>query len=280
MPHLVRWNEELRDFGLVIISAHVQKATSEEIKAKAESLGVNFPVVGSAQVVGGNDFNAIPHCMLFDHTGKCLFRGSPAAVEQRLRSAVGAALIAGTGKSTFSKTAAPLVESLKKGQAPTVVLQKAAGLQKSATGAAADEIRLLVTQLQAGGLERIEQSESLKKENPIEAYDQLKRVITTFKGSSVAAKGDKILQTLKNDKAVQAELKARPSLKTIQKLDRELSARAGGKIDPKGPEFQRTFAVALQQMRQTLQRMKKSWPDAKATQTALALADKYLPAGK
>jgi hypothetical protein len=281
MPHLVRWHEELGDFGLVLVAPHVQRATPEEVKAKAQSLGVHFAVVGSAAVPNGNDIKGIPHCMLFDHTGKCLYRGAPSGLDAKVRSAVGAALVEATGKSSFTKAVTPLVESLKKGQAPAGVLQKAVALQKSNDAATAEEAKLLVGKLSEGGQKQLDEASSVRKDDPLAAYDQLRHLAGTFKGTPVGSQAADMLNELKNDKAVAAELKARPSLESVKKLDAQLGAQAESKkLDPKGADFQKAFAGPLKQMRTTLQQMQKSWPEAKATQEAAGIADKYAVAGK
>lgn len=274
LPNLARWNQELSDFGLVTIGAHAQKGTSEEIQVKARSLGVNFAVVASASVREGNDFSGIPHTMLFDHTGKCLYRGSPGSVEGLLRAAVGKAIVEGTEKVTFTKAMAPLVEALKKGQSPRLVLQKVIPLQKSPDAATADEAKLLTRQLTKGGQRQVEEAESLMKSDVLTAYDQLQRLPLVFKGTAVETKANALLAELKKDKGVMAEVKARPSLDKVKKLDAQLSARAAA-VDPKGADFQKAFAPVLKQLQTTLQQMKSSWPEAKATQEAVAIGEKY-----
>jgi hypothetical protein len=275
MPHLVRWHEQLRDFGLVVVAPHVQNATPEEVRAKALANGVSFTVVASGGVQDGNDFSGIPHCMLFDHTGKCLYRGSPSSVEARLRAAVGAALVERTGKSEFSKALLPLVTALRRGQAPQAVLPKVLPLQQSRDARTAAEAKLLVGQLVEGGRRRVDEAAGLLKDDPVTAYDQVRRVAATFKGTSVADEARKMLTDLEKDKAVMAEVRARPSLEAIKKMGDQLSAAAGKDVDPKGAAFQRAFAPTLRQMRSKLQSMKRSWPEAKATREAAEIAEKY-----
>ena len=65
MPHLVRWNEELGPFGLVVIGAHVQGGTAEEIKAKAQGLGIRFMITDGGGVEDSNA-GGIPHCIVAD----------------------------------------------------------------------------------------------------------------------------------------------------------------------------------------------------------------------
>jgi len=91
MPKLAAWNFEMQSLGLVVIGAHAQNAPPERVQSTALSRGANFTIVERASVKDGRDFRGIPHCMLFDHTGKCLFRGSPMEVEGLLRKAVLAA---------------------------------------------------------------------------------------------------------------------------------------------------------------------------------------------
>jgi hypothetical protein len=273
MPHLVRWQEELSSFGLVIVAPHVQNATEEEIRARARALGVNFSVVSSGRVEKA-ELKAIPHCLLFDHTGECLYQGHPGKVEPWLRSAVGAALVAATGKSDFGRVLKPLADALKKGQPPAAVLQKLLPLQKSSDAQAAKEARLLFEKLTEGGQRQLDEVKELREKDPVAAYHQVQRLTVAFKGTAVAAKAGELLGELKKDKAVVAELRAQPSLEAIRKLDAALS-KAADKTDPKSVEFQRAFAAPLKQMQAALQRMKRSWPDARATAEAVEIAGKY-----
>jgi hypothetical protein len=275
MPHLVRWHEQLGDFGLVVIAPHVQNATNLEVQAKAQSTGITFTVVTSASLQNGGDRFAIPHCMLFDQTGKCLYRGSPSSVEALVRAAVGTALVERTGKSEFSKSLKPLVAALKKGLSPMAVLPRVIALEKSKDARTAEEAKLLAEKLQEGGQQRIDDAARLIKDDPVQAYGQLLRVGRTFKGTPVATKATKMLSDLKKDKTAMAEVRARPSLETMKKLAALLSAKAGKEIDPKGAQFQRTFGTTLKQMQRIFQGMKKSWPESRSTQEAAKIAEKY-----
>jgi hypothetical protein len=265
---------DLNSFGLVVIGAHTQKGTTEEIQATARSRGVTFTVVSSASVKDGQDFNGIPHCMVFDHAGQCIYRGSPEGAEASARKAVGIALVEDVGKSTFSKPLMPLVESLKKGQSPKTILQKVLPLQRSPDANAASEAKQLVTSLSKTGQKQIEAAEVIKKEDPYAAYVSLQKVPLTFKGTPVETKANAVLAELRRNKVVAVELQAHASFDKIKKWDTALSA-AAGKVDPKGPEFQRAFRSTLKQMQTTLQQMKRSWPDSKATREAIEIGEKY-----
>ena len=49
-----------------------------------------------------------------------------------------------------------------------------------------------------------------------------------------------------------------------------------GNADPAKPEFRKANGVQLKQLETKLNQMKKSWPDAKATDEAAKLAEKFL----
>jgi hypothetical protein len=274
MPHLVRWNNELGEFGLLIVGPHVQKATDDAIKAKAQECHVSFSVPKGGSVQGA-DFNAIPHCFLFGHDGKCLHEGHPKDVEAKLRIAVGKALVEKAGLASGAAAGVtPLVDSLKRGQSPTAVLQKALPLQRSTNPDTADQAKKLVAALTEVGQRRVDEAAALAESEPLVAFDRLTRSASVFKGTPVADKANQHLTRLKNNREVMAEAKARPALEGIKKLDTALAPKAA-EIDPKGADFHRAFVVPLRQMRTTLQQMKRNWPDAKATKEAAEIAEKY-----
>ena len=114
LPHVVQLNTELSSFGLIVVGAHSQSATTEEIKAVAHSHGVNFTIMDGTNVEGANDNKGIPHVIVFDHAGKCVYRGLPAGAETAVRQALGKAL-ASKVEGKPSKSVNSLLESLKKG---------------------------------------------------------------------------------------------------------------------------------------------------------------------
>jgi hypothetical protein len=260
----------------VVIGSHVQEGGKEQVQAKATSLGVNYSISIQTHVKDGNDFNGIPHCMLFDHTGKCIYRGSPSEVEKDLVAAVGKAL--GDGIDKPGTSIAPLLEALAKGQqTPANVLQRAVPLLKSPNAQTAQGAAKLVENLTAGARKKVEDADTLKSTDPLEAFGMVEKIPVTFKGTAVATKAADLLTELKKDKAVQAELKARPSLDAVRKLDAALTqtAEQARVTDLKDPKFLKATAPTIDQLKRALQQMNKSYPDAKATQQASVIGEKY-----
>jgi hypothetical protein len=273
MPHLVRWNAELGDFGLVIIAPHVQKATPDEVRQKAKGLGLTFTVTGSGGV-RGHEFGGIPHCVLFDAEGNSAFTGHPTKAEHHVRQAVGAALAAKADPGEPTKAVAALAEALKQGQPPAGVLPKAVALAKSSDPATAAQAKRLVAALTEVAGQRLAEASERAKDDPLAAFDRLTPLARNFKGTPVGTRADDLLTSLRRDPKVMAEVKARPSLEAVKKLDEALAAPAA-KADPKSAEFQRAYAAPLKQLRTQISQMKRSWPDASATKEALAIAERY-----
>jgi thiol-disulfide isomerase/thioredoxin len=275
LPKVSAINSELSPFGLLVVGAHAQKGTPEQIIAVAQSRGVNFPIVQSANVKDGMDFTGIPHCMLFDHTGKCVYRGHPGSVEAKLRAAVANALVDAVGSPAPSGSVGQLLTALKRGTAPVRVLKQALPLVNSTDKETAVAANRLVDVLTASGKKSLEEAESLKETDVVQAYDQASNVAKTFKGTPIGTKATSVVNELKKSPTMMAELKARPMLEAIKKLDAALSARTKEKDDPKSAEFKKANGVQINQLKQRLTQMRKAAADTMALAQANEIGEKY-----
>jgi thiol-disulfide isomerase/thioredoxin len=272
MPGTAALNAELADFGLVVIGAHCQNAPNEEVKSVAAARGANFPITQQTRVNGGSDFQGIPHVMVFDHTGACVLRGSPKEAEHKARLAVGEMLVANANREKFTSQLAPVVADLKKGAAPQTALPRVVAQLGGPKDAAADAKALLAS-LTAVGQKKFDLAQEKAETEPVEAFLLAEKLPTTYKGTPLAKDATALITKLKKDKAVTAELAARPSLVAVQQLDTQLAAKLG--LDKVSPEFQKANAALLSQLKSKVTQMKKSWPDAKATAEAVGIAEKF-----
>jgi thiol-disulfide isomerase/thioredoxin len=95
MPKTAALNTELSEFGLVIIGAHRQGGTADQIAKVAKNNGANFSISnGSSLTTDDRPMLGLPHCYVFDHTGEGIFEGHPKDVDQPIRVAVGKRLVA------------------------------------------------------------------------------------------------------------------------------------------------------------------------------------------
>ncbi len=266
---------ELSPFGLLVVGAHAQKGTPAEIVSVARSRGVNFPVVYSAGVTNAMEVKGIPHCLLFDHTGQCLYQGHPGSVEPKLRAAVAAALIDAVGSPKPTGSAGALLAALKRGTPPAQVLRRAVPLAKSADKDTAAAAERLIDALTARARKQLEEAEKLKGSDLVQAHEAANQVASAFKGTPVGAKAGGLAAELKKSPKMAAELKARPQLEAIRKIDAMLMERFSDKVDPKSPAFQKVNAAPLRRLRQQLEAMKKTAADTHALAQASEIAAKY-----
>lgn len=275
MPHLNKLYDELRDFGLVLIAPHSQEGSTHQVKSKVAAFSMAFSVYQNGMVQEENQFKFIPHTILFDHQGKCLFRGRPGEVEAKLRIAVGRALVTRTGLKQFSPTITPFAEALLAGQSPYLVLAKLLPLQRGTDRTASEQARLLVDKMTADAQKLVEKAKNDWQSAPMESFDEMNRVAVYFKGTNVGTQAGQVLSKIKNEKTVQTELKARPYLAQVKQIDALLCNEIKGDVLPTAAEFRIAYGPQMLQMKNLITTMKKTWPTAKATEQAIEIASYY-----
>jgi hypothetical protein len=272
VPHLVRWHDELADFGLVIVAPHRQKATDDEVRSVARARGINYTVT-TGHVAGGKG-TGIPHSFIFDANGKCVFEGHPAEAEKALRATFGAALVAKADRSSFPKLVAAQADALKAGKPPAGVLTKLQPLTRAPDAETAAAAKALADVLTAPAKAALAAAKAQRADDPLAAYDRVQRLTVTFKGTPVGADAVKFFAELKADRAVTAELKARPLLEKVRALDQVLGKVLGEKEAP-DDAFRKATGPQLKQLKDVIGQMKRAVPDARATKDAVVLAEKY-----
>ena len=218
-----------------------------------------------------DDFKQFPLAFVFDHKGACVFRGSPFDAEASVRSAVGEALIVGSGVDSFPKAITSQVEALRKGKPPAAVLPQLIPHTRSSDDATKEAAKKLVDQIMAVAPKVFEQADRWPKKTRSASTWKLDRVARVFKGTPIAVKANTMLGKLRREKVVLTELKAQPLLVTVRKLEAELSTKPGS-FDPSFEKFREENAGMLQQLHETVMVMKASWPSTRATQEAVNTA--------
>ena len=255
---------------MVVLASHVQKGTTEEIRATAQSRGANFSVQSQARVTNGDDFSGIPHCMLFDHQGKCLFRGHPDDVELLLRKAVGEAppaVLAGKKLVKLSSFVSLLKKEEKYGQ----VLKQAQEKVSAADATTAEEGKYVVEKLTGLAKKQLDEADDKKETQPLVTWKLVNQVANNFKGTSQGKEAAAKVSALRGDKAFQAELKAFQALEQMKALKAQLRT-PNGDPPPDSPAYRALNGNVLRQMTNVLRDMKKAAPESKATKEALEIA--------
>src|SRR5262249_18555601 len=162
MPKLSAWHAELAGQGLVIVGVHSQNGTAEKIKATAQAHGATFTIVENAAWQKNPGHKFLPHCLLFDHEGKCIFRGDPKQAEPRLRRALArppAPLLEG---KKLTKLVA-LGQAVRKETNLGAVLKQAQARETSADAATAEEAKYLVEKITARGRRQLDEAAAGKE---------------------------------------------------------------------------------------------------------------------
>ncbi|MGB8852314.1 MAG: TlpA disulfide reductase family protein [Pirellulales bacterium] len=217
MPKLEELHRGLGPQGLVVIGAHAQDGTPDEIRAAVVDRGATFTIVEQTTVEGGMDFDGIPHCMLFDHTGACVYRGSPFEVHDAAVAVVKAAPGAVLQGRTLEKLTA-FNELVRNERQFGIALKKAKGLTTSKNADMAAEAGFVVERLETRGKEMLDDADARKANDPLAAVETLQRCAIAFKGSEIGIDADKRLKEWKKDAEFRAAVKAAA-------MDRTASAR-------------------------------------------------------
>jgi hypothetical protein len=220
------------------------------------------------------DFKQVPVALVFGRDGRCAYRGTAFDAEEAARVAVGEALLAKAGVADPPKALAPVVEGLRQGKAPSSLLPRLATLSRSPDADTAAAAKAFLDTLTESGRKAVEEARAMAKDDPVAAFEKVEHVPAVYKETDVAAKAADLIARLKNDRAVAAELRARHTLATLQKIDTELGSRPGS-FDPAQERFRKENALLLRQLEEGVATMKKSWPKAHATEEAVRIAEKY-----
>lgn len=279
-------HEELAPFGLSVVSGHGYPGTGftfgggktftdSAVRDPARLRGVSFPVYLGAQSTELRDQNKLPHVAVFESDGHCVYRGSPFETELPIRIFLNRQILGATGVAKFTvPTLLPIVRSLETGALPSTVIPKLQPMWAAATGEAKDEIAALLKELLSTANSAVEAAEADIEGDPVSAWQQLDRVVNVFRGSLAAQKSAKLIDKLRANKLVAAEIRARPLLEAVKKLETVLSGKPQA-FDPTLASFRADNAMLLKQLKDAIDKVKKSSPGSKGAAEAELIAERY-----
>lgn len=276
MPLLEELHKTLGPQGLVVIGAHAQGGTPEELKITVAKLDVSFTILDEARVEGGTDFSGIPHCMLFDHTGKCVYRGSPFQAQEAVAAAVKAAPGAILEGRTLTKLPELNLLLRDEGQFATV-LKRARGLESHKDAETAAEATFVVERLEARGRAMLDEAVSAKESDPARAAALVQRSSVLFKGSEIGTEAAKLNVQWRKDKQFQAAVKAGEQLMKLERMRAYVLDQLGGQPDePLSPQMAAAIPPGLKrQARSLAQGIEKACPGSPLAAKAAAIAAEF-----
>jgi thiol-disulfide isomerase/thioredoxin len=226
MPALESLHRQLGPGGLVVIGAHAQDATPAEIKEVVDDLGVSFTIVEQAQVEGGMDFGGIPHCMVFDHTGVCIFRGHPNRAHDLIAAAVRSSPAAVLEGKELVKLAA-FSRQLRDESMFAAVLKKAQGLARSGDAATASEAAYVAEKLEAYGTRLLAGAREAQTDDPLRAMHLAQRCAAAFRGTDTGVEAAALLKEWKQDRRFQDAVKATRQCRQLEATRARISRALG-----------------------------------------------------
>jgi len=275
LPVIAKWSEKHAAEGLVVIGIHCQSASSAEIESLCKQSGVGYSIFASGQIRGGMDFSGIPHSFLFDHTGRCVYRGHPTQAYDRIKSTLAKAPAAVLGGRELVKLKA-LSDSMKKGMPPAAAIKAASEKFASEDADTVEEAKFVVESITSWGKRQIEDATAAKETEPLHSYTTLQKIAKDFDGTDVGKDAGTAFTEMQADEALMKEVKAWRVLERIRVIEKDIKPlRSWDGADTTSEKFRKKYAVQLKQIIETVKRMRKTYPDSEATRQAEEIMTKY-----
>jgi hypothetical protein len=211
-------------------------------------------------------------CVVYAQDGRGEFIGSPFDAESAVRRAVGNAVTENLDDAP--KGVAAVVEALRAGKAPASQYGRLTTLSKSKDEEVAKPAGALLTRLTEHGAKTLEETEAKMKDEPYDSYVTLEHLAAAYKASPVGSKAARDMASLKSNKTVAKELKARPTVEKLQKIESELAAKLGP-YSPASPGFRQENAILLRQLGLTIRQMQQTYPNTRAAEQAVRIGGRF-----
>ncbi len=196
-----------------LVGIHSQSDTDEAIIQLCKSSGVEYSILASGQYPK-KQFNGIPHCFVFDHTGKEIFEGHPSQAEPIVEKALLTAPALYLGETKFEKLkalAAQIEKKISLGAAAAALRKKL----ESGDDAEKAEAGPLLKVLESYAQRRQEAAKTVREENPEQSLSDLKALAKEFSGDTIG-----------NDlKAAAEKEEADPAFKLLVRGLKEVAAQ-------------------------------------------------------
>jgi len=235
--------------------------------------GVTFAGVDGAEVAGGMDFTTAnsSHLMVFDHTGACVFRGTPADGYDAIAHAVRASPASILEGRTLEKLA-PLQKLLEEDANVAVALRKAKAQVAAADEATVEEARYLVEKVEAFGRRLLDDAAAAKASDPFRAAALVRQCAADFKGTPLGTEAMAVGRDLKKDKAFQDALAAVQQFTQLQAMRSQVLKSLGGEDTATPDMVARVPSAVKQQMADLATRVQRHLPGTKYASGAADIA--------
>ncbi len=218
----------------------------------------------------------LPHALVYDATGKCVFRGEASSTEKIARWLLGNQLASRWEEPDTSSNIQALVDLLEQGTPPSQVINKAIPYTSNPSKQVSEQAKKLIAMLTEKAQQRLDEAIARIDSEPVAAFIELEKLSTTYKGTSIATKASTQVGKLAQNKDVAREKLARTRLEIVRKIDSSLNGKEDA-FDPFQPSFQQANRILLNQLQDAMRQMEKQFPGTIATQEAVAIASRWIP---
>ena len=278
LEKLAKMHDELSPYGIKVAVAHSFVADPDAIKKKLEERNIAYTGLDKALFPAktGQAMSEKPgHTLIFDETGKCVFRGTGYEALPHARAAVAHMLIAKSIPGETPKAMTAVVEAFRQGNVPLLdQVPKIAALVGSSDPEVSSGAKALAAALIAPGQALLAEAQSQAKSDPYAAYTAAEKLVLAYKGTSISAKSAALVEQLKLNPVMVKELRARKAFDPIKKLDDYLMAQPGS-FSPLDDKFGKANKDAIDQLLLLHTQLKKAHPMAHCTQDAAKIVAKY-----
>lgn len=264
---------DLEDFGLVAFGVETGGAGPDEMEKVARLRGITVPLLSETRF-GIPGTYRLPHAYVYDHAGRCVFRGNPLDAEGYVKVAVGKAVLARVQADLTDKASKPVADLLAQGAPMPQVLAKLADQMRVAPRDGAAGLKELQAALTAGAQKVLDAAKEKEKTDPVGAYVDAHRLATTYRGTPVEKPATALISRLVGNPKVEREARARAALAGLKKLEAQLAGKDLS-FDPRLPAFKEDNAALLKQFADAVGKLRKSYAGTRAADEAARLAERW-----
>lgn len=281
LKRLRDWHDEYGSLGLAIVAVNAEYGR-DPFESGSAFFRQKLPFAIHEPLflpVKGNEKDRSERAggaALFDASGRCVFRGQTDDATVYLKEAIGRRFVdvMKLPDENVPPVLAGIAKSLNAGESPVAAAVRAQALARSSDPAIAEPAKRLVDAVTEPCLKAVAEAQELKKTDPLEAYVILEKHAARFKGTTAGMKASNAMDSLRGERPVQAELRARRELEAVMKIEGQLAGKPGS-FDPKSNSFRAANTALLNQLKQAVEGMKKRHPNTKATERAIVIAGEY-----
>lgn len=273
---VARREMEYRTAGGSVVAAMMEGTGSSDLSKYMFQYANDTPLIDGQDLFNPKvgDIKEHPHAMVFDHLGKCVYRGNLGDAFVHMNAAMGQYLLDRASASKETPAAKSLRKLMDTGTPMPMLISKVQEVANSGnTGS--NEIKLIAESLNKGAQERLQSILGYASNGPMIGFVEAEKLLALYKGYPVAKAINAYIADLKKKPDVAQEVKARALYVSIEKIDAQLSAMPMS-FRPERPEFRKQHEKLLKQLDDLTARLIKQYPESLTGRQCTSIRQEWL----